>query len=465
MASERVSVEVRALVTLLMGVAPLALLPFAPALPPPWLPILWTAAGIWFVIWLHHIRSRWHHRLRTLSSVIAAFRENDFSIQARRDAKGDALDDLFAEVNSLGERLRSERLHAQEASALLRTVVKELDVAVFAFDRHQRLRFVNPAGERLLPSTLLPALGKNADELNLASCLEGPASRVFEHAFPGAFGRWQLRRRPFREGGIPHQLLVLTDLSQTLREEEREAWKRLLRVLGHELKNSLAPMKSIADSLPRLLDNDPRPSDWEADVRSGLRSIAARAESLERFLEAFSKVARLPPPNVKATRIDELIKSIAALPWRVEIKMEVTPEWTLHVDSSQLEQVLINLTKNAAEAAIAHSKHPLVTLVVRQADDRAIIEIIDNGPGLDCEDNLFVPFFTTKKGGVGVGLFLSRQIAEAHGGRLTLKNRDTGGPGCVATLDLPAPGSLASRKRPKSDTRVPEADDFAEDRD
>lgn len=447
------SFSVRVLVTSAIAAAPwLAMVLLGGDLKSRWQELVIAGSLVWSGLCLRSLWRHWGHRLRTLSGVLAAYRENDFTVQARQQSEGDALDDLFTEVNSLGERLRTERMQAQEATALLTAVVKELEVAVFAFDRHERLRFVNPAGERLLAPVGIPFIGKQADELHLEAFLTGEPSRIVEHAFVGGFGRWQLQRRSFREGGVPHQLVVLTDLSQTLREEERGAWKRLLRVLGHELKNSLAPMKSIATSLPCLLDRNPRADDWEDDVRQGLRVIGSRAESLNQFLDDFSKVARLPVPNRASTPMNELLARVLALDWKAEIKQTLPPNWTLPVDAVQLEQVLINLTKNATEAALARGLDPLVEIVGEQTEDTATITITDNGEGLANEDNLFVPFFTTKKGGTGIGLFLSRQIAEAHGGYLTLRNRPAGGPGCCATLTLPIERLRVTQKRPISDS-------------
>ena len=457
MAFSRTSFRIRALGTLAITTAPwIAIVAYSGELDSPWNSMSILGGFLWSGFWLQTLWRDWGHRLRTLSSVLAAYRENDFTVQARQHSGGDALDHLFTEVNALGERLRNERMQAQEATALLAAVVKELDVALFAFDRHRRLRFINPAGERLLPPTNKPFLGMVAEHLHLDVFLAGDSSRIVEHAFIGGFGRWQLQRRSFREGGVPHQLVVLTDLSQTLREEERGAWKRLLRVLGHELKNSLAPMKSIAASLPGLLDRKPRPDDWEDDVRRGLRVIGSRAESLNQFLDAFATVARLPAPERKVTRMNDLLHRVAALEWPVKITLSLPPDWTLLVDAVQIEQALINLTKNASEASQARGETPLVEIVGEQFEGTASITITDNGAGLANEDNLFVPFFTTKRRGTGVGLFISRQIAEAHGGYLTLHNRHTGGPGCCAMLTLPIDQqSQATQKRSISDTRIP----------
>src|SRR6202035_368369 len=191
-----------------------------------------------------------------------ALREGDFSLRARSSREVDALAEVMREVNALGETLRAQRLGAIEAAALLHRVMEEVDVAVYAFDDQARLRLVNRAGERLLADSAERLLGRHAAELGLADCLEGEVARTLEKTFPGGPGRWELRRSTFREDGLPHSLLVISDLSQTLREEERQAWKRLIRVLGHELNNSLAPIRSMAGTLASLLHRDPPPADW-----------------------------------------------------------------------------------------------------------------------------------------------------------------------------------------------------------
>ena len=178
---------------------------------------------------------------------------------AKRD---DPLGEVVLEVNALGTTLREQRLGALEATALLSKVMEEIDVAVLAFDGRQSLRLVNRAGERLLAQPAERLLGRSAAELGLSECLEGDSHRLLDTRFPGGMGRWEARRSTFRQAGLPHQLLVLSDLSRTLREEERKAWQRLIRVLGHELNNSLAPIKSIAGSLETLVLKNPPPADW-----------------------------------------------------------------------------------------------------------------------------------------------------------------------------------------------------------
>jgi two-component system, NtrC family, nitrogen regulation sensor histidine kinase NtrY len=372
--------------------------------------------------------------LQTISNLLAALREGDYSIRARGAKVDDALGEVMLEVNILGKTLREQRLGALEATTLLRTVMAEIDVAVFAFDPEQKLRLVNRAGERLLGQPVERLLGEKAEDLGLADCLHGESARTLQISFPGGTGRWGVRRSNFREHGLPHQLLVLLDLSRTLREEERQAWQRLVRVLGHELNNSLAPIKSIAGSLENLITREPRPSDWQEDAQRGLTVIASRAEALSRFTVAYARLAKLPQPKFQPLEIGPLIRRITALETRLKVTIEPGPDLTIPADGDQLEQLLINLLRNAVDASMETGGGVKVSWV--KTSSYLDVRIEDEGHGLSNTANLFVPFFTTKPGGSGIGLVLSRQIAEAHGGTLSLENRKTG-TGCEARLRLP----------------------------
>src|SRR4051794_6250827 len=399
--------------------------------------VQWTLTLIIVVVFLGFVSSVREHVIRplqTMTNLLAALREGDYSIRARGAREDDALGEVLLEINSLGETLRVQRLGAFEATALLRTIMAEIDVAVFSFDPERRLRLVNRAGEHLLGKPMDKLLGKQAADLGLAACLEANEDAPLSLAFPGASGRWGVRRSTFREHGLPHELLVLTDLSRTLREEERRAWQRLVRVLGHEMNNSLAPIKSLAGSLEALLRKEPRPTDWQDDARSGLKSIAARADSLSRFMEAYARLARLPPPQKEDFELGELIRRVASLEPRLAVNVIAGPATQVLADAAQLEQLLINLVHNAVDAAL--ETQGKVTVGWRVAGDCIEIFVTDEGPGIMNLTNLFVPFFTTKPGGSGIGLALSQQIAEAHGGSLTLGNRRDR-QGAEALLRLP----------------------------
>jgi two-component system nitrogen regulation sensor histidine kinase NtrY len=371
--------------------------------------------------------------LQTISNLLAALREGDFSIRARTSGGSDPLEHVMFEINTLADTLRGQRLGAQEATALLHAVMAEIDVAIFAFDGRQRLVLVNRYGARLLGIPDADLVGESAEALGLQRALQTPAT-LQDLTFAGGSGRWEVRRTRFFQGGSPHDLLALSDLSQPLREQEREAWRRLIRVIGHELNNSLAPIKSIAGSLESLLGRDPLPDDWRDDMTHGLSIIAARSDALGRFTSAYARLARLPPPQRVNTDLGPLVRRVAALDMKAAVTLVEGPPVIVSADADQLEQLLINVTRNAVEAAAETGG--AVTLGWTLRDEWVEIRIDDEGPGLPSTGNLFVPFFTTKPGGSGIGLALSRQIAEGHGGTLTLENRSDRR-GTRATLRLP----------------------------
>ncbi|MFN2442866.1 MAG: PAS domain-containing sensor histidine kinase [Thermoanaerobaculia bacterium] len=374
------------------------------------------------------------HPLRTLSNMLAALREEDYSIRSRTAGGSDALAEVMFEVNELSAMLKERRLDAMEATALVSAVISEIDAAIFVFDGSERLKLVNRAGERLLDRTSERLIGLEAEEVGLVDLLRGAPAGMVDRSFPGGSGRFGYRTSQVREKGLPHRLLVMADLSRALREEERQAWQRLVRVIGHELNNSLAPIKSISESLEGVISRDPLPEDWRDDVSRGLGVIASRSDALTRFMNAYATLTRLPPPNRTLTDLGALIERVVTLERRLPVRVGQGPSMRVRVDAAQIEQLLINLLKNAADAALETSGE--VEITWRRRPGQVEISILDEGGGIAGGTNLFVPFYTTKPGGTGIGLVLSRQIAEAHGGTLTLENREDRS-GCEAVLRLP----------------------------
>jgi two-component system nitrogen regulation sensor histidine kinase NtrY len=397
----------------------------------------WTltllVSGLWLAF-AFAAREKVIFPLQTVSNLLAALREEDFSIRARGSGREDPLGEVLIEVNALADMLRTQRLGALDATSLLRAVMEEIPVAVFAFDPERRLRLINRAGETLLARPAERVTGLEADRLGLARFLDHHEPSTVSASFPGGSGRWEARTKTFRQGGLPLELLVLTDVSRSLRDEERQAWQRLIRVIGHEINNSLAPIKSVANSLERALGRTSRPNDWENDLRSGLGVISARADALGRFTAAYAQLARLPAPTLRRVPLSSLVGRVTSLERRKPVTVAAGPPVVLSVDPDQLEQLLINLVSNAVEATLEGGGQ--VSVGWEAHDGRLTLHVDDEGPGVSNPANLFVPFFTTKPGGSGIGLVLSRQIAEAHGGSLTLENRRPG-PGCRATFMLP----------------------------
>jgi nitrogen fixation/metabolism regulation signal transduction histidine kinase len=380
-------------------------------------------------------RERVVRPLQTLSNLLAALREGDYSIRARGADTGSPLGLAYHEVNALADALRRQRLDATEAVGLLRRVMEEIEVAIFAFDDAGRLRLVNPRGEALLALPAERALGATAASLGLTAALEGETPRLIELALAGHAGRWEVRRGSYRWEGRPHELVVLADLTRALREEERLAWQRLIRVLSHEINNSLAPIQSIASSLQaRLARGAPEAT---REMTEGLAVIETRSESLGRFLQAYARLAKLPRPRLGTVEVAAWVRRAASLETRVGVEVRGGPDTTLHADGDQMEALLANLVRNAADAALEAAGGARIAWETH--DGWLTLSVEDDGPGIADPSNLFVPFFTTKPGGTGIGLTLCRQIAEAHGGTVALANR-ADARGCRATVRLPLGG-------------------------
>jgi nitrogen fixation/metabolism regulation signal transduction histidine kinase len=372
--------------------------------------------------------------LRTVSNLLAALREGDFSFRARGSHRDDALTEVMTQVNHMADTLRDQRSSALEATALLRKVMAEIDVAIFAFDATENLRLINRAGEKLLNQPAERVMGLTASELALSDLLVGDGASSVRKTFPGGSGVWNIRRGEFREHGAPHWLLVISDLTRVLRQEELLAWQRLVRVLGHEINNSLTPVKSISESLAQMLTHDPLPEDWREDASRGLEIISARSAALNRFTGAYARLARHPAPVLQALNVSEWVQRNAVLETRLPVIIEPGELITIPGDPDQLDQLLINLIRNAADATPPNGGK--ITVTWKSKPDLLELSVVDEGSGIANPANLFIPFFTTKPHGSGIGLVLSRQIAEAHGGSLTLTNRTDRG-GSIAILILP----------------------------
>ena len=433
---KRLRFQNRLLVLALLTIAPtwvatVLLLTFSDVSPP----LRYTILGflsLALLIGLVALRRHVVRPLQALANMLEGLREGDYSMRGRNVDPEDAFGEVMVEVNTLSRTLYDQRLEALEAGALLQKIIADVDIVVFAFDAAHRLRIINRAGEHLLRGTSEKLQGRSAAELGLAGMLAEESGRIVSHVFPGGGGRWEIRRRSFREGGKPQELLVISELSRALREEERQAWQRIVRVIGHELNSSLAPIKSMAGTVRKLVGREPLPADWREDARAGLSIIHDRAESLERFMGAYARLARLPPPTRRGAELSALVRRVASLHER-RITVETGPSVHVSIDPDQIEQVVINWMRNAVEAA---GERGGVRVRWHGNGSNVVVEVEDDGPGLARTDNLWVPFFTTKPHGTGIGLVLSREIVENHGGSIALENR-VGAKGCVATVRLP----------------------------
>jgi PAS domain S-box-containing protein len=377
--------------------------------------------------------------LQTLSNVVSSLREGDYSFRARGAGTQDSFAELAAEVNALADLLQRQRVRSLEATALLARILEVMHAPLFAIDREGQLQLVNRAGTRMLGIPFSRVFGHSAKELGLAELLEAADQSI--HSFGDKPTRWMLRKTRFRQYGVPHTLLLLNDVTVPLKEEEQAAWKRLVRVLGHELSNSLAPIKSIAGSLLARVDLLARIDGVGGDeaelhdFRRGLSVVESRADALHRFVQSYRLLAQLPPPHRRAFQLGALLERVVLLEQRLPVQLNAGPEVELDADPDQLEQMFINLLANAVDASLGNGSHP-VQAGWHMAEADLLVTIEDHGLGIANTENLFVPFYTTKPTGSGVGLALAQQIARAHGGEITLVNREDGD-GARATVRLP----------------------------
>lgn len=369
-------------------------------------------------------------RMRQGASLLQAIREGDYSVHAPIEDRS-GLREIFSEINHLSTELSGARQSGIESDALLGRLLSHLELAVFVFDPAGRLTGFNRAAGDLMGESVSHLRGRSAETLGLADWLS-PSSdvRVSRRPFAGRSGPWEVRALKFRRGGRTHTLLVVTDASRTLREEERRAWRRLIRVLGHELNNSLGPIASVADTLKRQVSSH---GEHSAPLQEGLELIERRTRNLTDFLKRYREYARMPPPSFSEVSLARLVREVAAVVGDPKLKVLGGPDVTFRADRAQLEQALINLIRNALDAVAR--PEGTVELNWSETPRAVVIEIVDDGPGLPQTDNLFVPFFTTKAGGSGIGLLIAREVAENHDGGLELTNREDRR-GAIARLSL-----------------------------
>jgi two-component system nitrogen regulation sensor histidine kinase NtrY len=414
---------------------------------------LGIASVVAAVLILHRGVERFSSPLRRAANVLHALHAGDYSVRAATNDADEALGLVLHEVNALARALHEHRQRRNESDALVYKVMNVTEVAIMSIDPRGHVELLNERAERMLarstgvsPQSLA---GRSLRELGAGALLDGPADAVVRDPIPGVQGRYQLRRVPFRQGGRSRMLISLSHLDRPLRAEEREASQRVIRVLGHEVNNSLAPIQTLVHAMVKRLERIDLASETRELFEASLATIDDRAASLQRFMSAYAKLARLPSPQCATVELVSVVRSVAALETRVQIELAPADLAPISVDRDLLAQALINLVRNAAESVLQAREEglptregtPDVRIEIRSsAADEIAVLVIDHGVGLTADANIFTPLFTTKKGGQGIGLVLARDIAEQHDGRLALDSRDDGHRGCTATLTLPLAG-------------------------
>lgn len=387
----------------------------------------------------YRIRQNTVYQFRTLNNLLTAMIEGDFSLRVHSFKNNDALDELVRSINGLAQRLSYQRSGSVESQLLLRVVIDHIVVAIVALTENNEVRFSNAAAQRFhfpesgaLPAELL-------QQLPLVQEVPSGYSQVVELSLGNILGKFHIHVEEFREAGVKHKLLFITDVGTLLRSEERKAWQRLVRVISHEINNSLSPIVSISQTLMRLLNKLNNESELDKSLLDGLTIIADRASGLRHFVESYEQLAKLPEPNRQKTSIKNVIERVCFLFRDYQIHVMDMTDMQVYIDPIQVEQVLINLIKNSTESLAQSNPTGLITIRCFFTEKSFKLMVLDEGRGISNPDNIFVPFYSTKKNGSGIGLVLCRQIIEAHGGWLIVSNR-IDGQGVCASIELPVSG-------------------------
>lgn len=379
------------------------------------------------------IRRQVTMQLRTATNLMEALNCGDFSLRATNNGHHSALSEFNYLLNSLADSMAQQNLINREHQILLRKVIDYIDVAIIAVDHQHCISLMNPAAERLFDQRFDKLDGAPIKAIGLHEVVTSDYKEVVEFEIKKRRQKVYLHSDEYFEQGNKHRLIFITDIQDILRDEERSAWQRLLRVLSHEINNSLAPIASISESLHRS-SLDEQTGLELGDFQQGLAVISERSNHLNEFVKRYQQLTKLPAPQQSLVDIDALLTTTVGLFNQVDY-IAKGRQLTCFADESQLQQVLVNLIKNAQEATSNTDSTGKVVVSANKSNGRLSIDVIDSGHGISNMDNIFVPFYTTKSSGTGIGLVLCRQIIRNHGGDLTLKNRQ-GVRGVIATISL-----------------------------
>ena len=391
------------------------------------------------------VRQQVIFQLRTSTNLVESMTMGDYSLRANNKQIKGALSDFNMLLNNLAERLAQQNLITREQQILLGKVTSQIDVAIVAVDHNNNISLMNPAAERLFKKKFSELEAWPIEHLGLQNVLKQVGNKVTEFEINQIQRKVYVRVDTYFELSKAQYLIFITDIQNLLRDEERAAWQRLLRVLSHEINNSLTPIASISETLGEIISEQKKQLKDDADafvlkkdtgllLEDGLGVIMERAHSLNHFIQDYQQLTKLPQPNKTVFDFLPFISKIAQL---FEHSRIYLPKNSIEVyaDSEQMQQVFVNLIKNAEEANHAHlnstrknkqqaSQCSEIAIACSLEFDMIYISVYDKGKGIKNKENLFVPFYTTKPKGSGIGLSLSQQIARNHGGDLSLKNID-----------------------------------------
>lgn len=368
--------------------------------------------------------------LGTASNLIEAIRTRDFGHRARHAHPNEPLSHVLYELNRLADHLQHEHLHSVETTAFQTAILERTEIALLTFDDQGLLRSTNRAAERLFQ--IRSNTRVTAHQLGIAEWFEGPFEKAVSVPGQPVEHSWEVRRGTFSRKGQRYVFFLASDSRRVRREHERSAWQRLIRVIGHEVNNTLTPIHSLASTSLALVREDPLSS--AANVAEGLALIEQRSQLLLRFISEYARLAKLPAPQFLRVRVHECMRVAVDLEQRGSVRLVPGPEVMIDADRAQLEQALVNLIRNAVEAMAETGGTCQVSWACEGHD--VVITVLDEGTGVANVENLFVPFFSTKPNGSGIGLTLSRHIIESHGGELRIANRQ-GQRGCSVRIRLP----------------------------
>jgi two-component system, NtrC family, nitrogen regulation sensor histidine kinase NtrY len=391
----------------------------------------------WILLVAIRVREEVLRHVRTLSNLVESIRTSDYTVKGARAREPGELAELYQQINALTDSLRDSRQSEQELLNVLEKVVSQIHVAIIVCDADDRIRLVNRLAVLLLKAPAEELLGTEFASTVLAQLPASPEPRLLDFRFPGAEGRWQVSQHHYRHQGRTSRIVFIADLKQALSDEEIAAWQRLIRVISHEINNSLTPISSLCQTVSSILER-PDSASYAEDVRKSLRMIGERASGLREFIGIYSRLARLPEPQRVPFPVANLAARLRGLFPEKALAIAPFPDVALFGDPVHLEQALINLVKNGLEANAAGA--PPVELSCHVEEGVCEFRIADRGAGVGNPENLFVPFYTTKRGGTGIGLVFCRHIAAKHYGHVSLANRSDG-PGAVAKLLIPLPPS------------------------